>query len=175
MSKGKGSVITTRDLEIVDFIKKFKVATARIIQKVFFSSSKTCRACTNRLKVLVDSGQIKRVRDSINAEYIYYVKMPIQLKHALKVANVYADLLDKYSIPEIKLEPTVGSIRPDASFIFVENGIQKVGILEVEISHKSLNIAKYQNFIRNGENKANGFTNFTLFAYEHDELKEIPM
>ena len=43
-----------------------------------------------------------------------------QVNHALAVANVYADLVQKYTIKEFKIEPVLGSIRPDAIFCYLD-------------------------------------------------------
>jgi hypothetical protein len=164
--------LTTRDLEVIDFVTKFKVANASIIQRLFFPSRTTCQ---RRLKVMADSKKLKRLRSSINSEYIYFVKQPKQVNHALAVANVYADLVQKYTIKKFKIEPVLGSIRPDAIFYYLDANTPQIGMLEVELSHKKANFIKYQNFLRNGEAKANGFTKFTLFVYQNGELKAYPL
>lgn len=159
-------ILTTRDMEVVEFVKKYKVATTGIIQKVFFPSIKTCR---RRLKLLVEAKQLKHIRDSINAEYIYYVKPPKQFKHALAVVSVYANLNKKYIIQSFTLEPVLGKIRPDAMFAYIDRGYSKIGFLEVEISHKAPNIKKYQEFngiIEEGKK----IDKFTLFIFQHDKL-----
>jgi DNA-binding MarR family transcriptional regulator len=160
--------LTMRDLDVLSFIEKFKCANLKLIQELFFPSRVTCE---RRLKILVDGGVLKRVRDSITMEYIYYTKLPKQAKHALAVANIYAEMCKKYKMFDFCVEPVLGSIRPDAMFGYTDNGIDKVGLLEVELSHKTIDIAKYRNFIRNGESKAHGFSKFTLFLFQKGELK----
>lgn len=97
------------------------------------------------------------------------------MNHALVVANVYADLVQKYTIKKFKIEPVLGSIRPDAIFYYLDANTPKIGMLEVELSHKKANFIKYQNFLWNGEAKANGFTKFTLFVCQNGELKAYPL
>ena len=47
------------------------------------------------------------------------------------VANVYADLVQKYTIKEFKIEPVLGSIRPDAIFYYLDANTPQIGMLEV--------------------------------------------
>jgi hypothetical protein len=148
-----------------------------MIRKKFFVSDATC---SKRLSLLHKTGQIKRLRDSVNQEYIYYLKLPKQLKHSLKVTEICVDLSLKYKVIDIKLEPIlkaqerqITTIRPDAIIGYVENGINKLGMIEVEISHKNLDIDKYKNFIRLGESKLCGIPCFNLFAYQHESLEII--
>jgi hypothetical protein len=111
--------------------------------------------------------QIKRARDSITNEYIYYIKKPKQLMHTLKVTALYAELSKQYKIIHFKTEVKLSSIRPDAVFGYTENGKNKIGMLEVELSNKEFDRRKYDVFIKSGEAKENGINSFNVFLWDH--------
>jgi hypothetical protein len=134
---------TTRDLDIKEFLKEFKVANTTTIANLFFPS---LSACQKRLKKMVDSKEIKRDRDSINNEYIYYIKRPQQLKHSLLVTKFYSYMSKQYNIATFKIEPVLENIRPDAVFGYEKHGKKYIGLLEVEISNKGFNFLKYEKF-----------------------------
>lgn len=77
----------------------------------------------------------------------YYLKKPSQLRHSLMVAKFYSYFQKRYSIKKFNIEPTYGKIRPDAAFVYVQNGISEIGLLEVELSKKGFNWGKYEQFI----------------------------
>jgi hypothetical protein len=47
-------------------------------------------------------------------------------------------------------EKSLGKIRPDAIFAIEYEGKQRLGLLEVEISHKGFDFEKYEEFYRSG-------------------------
>lgn len=136
-------MITTRDLKIVDFLTDYKIASTSTIAEIFFPSKV---ACYKRLQVLSEHNTVKRIRDSINNEYLYYKKLPKQLKHSLLVTDFYRELHISTEVINFKIEPVMGDIRPDAVFGYKYKGKTFVGLLEVEISHKGFNYAKYERF-----------------------------
>jgi hypothetical protein len=143
----KTDLRTTRDRQIVEFIDDYKVATTSTIAELFFPS---VEACYKRLQVLNANNQIKRIRDSINNEYIYYKKLPKQIKHSLMVSNFYRELHKLAEVANFKIEPDMGEIQPDAVFGYKYRGKNYLGLLEVEISHKGFNYAKYEKFYSSG-------------------------
>lgn len=136
-------MITTRDLKIVDFLTDYKIANTSTLAELFFPSRV---ACYKRLQVLSTQHVVKRVRDSVTSEYLYYKKLPRQWKHSLLVTNFYRELHNKTEIINFKIEPVMGDIRPDAVFGYKYHGRTFAGLLEVEISHKGFNYAKYERF-----------------------------
>ena len=153
-------MMTKRDSEVLDFLREYKVATTSILQYFFYPSLDVAR---RRLYILYKDKQVKRARDNINNEYIYFVKKPIQLKHSLEIINTFKELDKKYDIKYFKIEKSIGSIRPDAIFGYIENGKQKIGMLEIELSNKGLNLTKYDKFIKY-EAEENSLHKFILFA-----------
>ena len=136
-------MITTRDMKIVDFLNDYKIASTSTIAELFFPSR---IAAYKRLQVLSENKIVRRMRDSINNEYLYYKKLPRQLKHSLLVSDFYRELHMKCEIINFKIEPVMGDIRPDAVFGYKYRGKTIVGLLEVEISHKGFNYVKYERF-----------------------------
>ncbi|MDU6263737.1 MAG: hypothetical protein E6600_04475 [Anaerocolumna aminovalerica] len=143
-------MLTTRDVEIKDFLDNYKVATTSTIAHFFFPSQ---WAAYKRLKYLVDHKQIKRIRDSINNEYMYFAKRPKQLRHSLLVTEFYREFSNQYQVVNFKIEPVLRNIRPDAVFGYVKNGKNYIGLLEVEISNKGFNFNKYEKFYSSYEYK----------------------
>jgi hypothetical protein len=50
-------------------------------------------------------------------------------------------------------EKSIGKIRPDAIFACEIDGKQRLGLLEVEISHKGFDFEKYEEFYRSASYK----------------------
>jgi predicted transcriptional regulator len=139
-------MLTTRDLQVIDFISEYKVATTSTIAEVFFPSK---IACYKRLQQIYNQNMVRRTRDFISQEYIYHVKKnpPQQVRHSLLVTDFYRELHKKAdSIVSFKIEPILGDIRPDAIFGYIYKGKNYLGLLEVEISHKGFNFSKYEKF-----------------------------
>ena len=136
-------MLTTRDLMVIDFLKQYKVATTSTIQQLFYPSQ---RVCQNRLKAMIESKKIKRMRNYLNKEYIYYISMPKQFKHSLYVTEFYRDFSRKYKIEMFRLEMQLDDIRPDAFIAYSDHGKAQIAFLEVEISNKGFNYNKYEKF-----------------------------
>lgn len=136
-------MLTTRDLQVIEFLNEYKVATTSTIQHFFFPSLSMCH---KRLKVMVDANEIKRIRNHINMEYVYYKKKPKQLRHSLMVTEFYRNFSKKHKVITFKLEPILGDIRPDSVFGYMNGQEKKLGLLEVELSNKGFNYLKYEKF-----------------------------
>lgn len=135
--------LTDRDIEIIEFLKLNKCADTETLSHIFFNSS--LRACQNRLKKLVDNGNIKAFRENILTQNIYYVRRkPISYKHALKVTQFIAEL-HKLNIEIIKYRVPykLSNIIADALFIIKINNQAIPIFLEVELT-KFFDLEKYQ-------------------------------
>jgi len=161
-------MLTTRDLEIVDFLNEYKIASTTTIAELFFPS---IWACYKRLQVLTKNKVIKRVRDSINNEYLYYSKrLPKQLKHALLVTDFYRELHKKAEIISFKKEPLLDDIRPDAMFAYKYKEKNYLGLLEIEISNKGFDYGKYERFYST-QNYKNHFPVMPIVFIVGDKVK----
>lgn len=136
-------MLTTRDLSVVDFLNYYKIASTSTIEQLIYKSK---RVCQRRMKELVNEGKVKRTRASLNQEYIYYVKMPKQWKHSLLVTDFFREFSKTHDIVKFLIEPDFITMRPDAFFSYRQNGRTYIGFLEVELSHKGFDFAKYERF-----------------------------
>jgi hypothetical protein len=136
---------TTRDLAIINFLDEYRIASTTTLTALFFPS---LRSCQIRMKTLTVNGKIKRARLTMNHDYVYYMKKPGNFMHDLLVTEFYRYLAQSCKILNIVSEKGLGKIRPDALFGFEFKGKQRLGLLEVEISHKGFDFEKYEEFYR---------------------------
>lgn len=134
-------MIKTVDHDVIEFLNTYKVASTDTLTELFYNNPRTARY---RLKSLVDKKLIKRSRDSITNQYVYFIKKPGQLRHSLLVTDFYREL-HRYtsSVAFFNREPNIDGKRPDAIFGYTVNRKEFIGILEVEISNKGFDYAKY--------------------------------
>jgi len=144
-------MLTTRDMQVVEFLKTNKAASTETIAEIMFPS---LSACQKRLKVLFVTKNLKRVRCHLNAQYVYYTKLPSQFRHSLLVTDFYRELHKKCEIINYKIEPVLGDIRPDALVAYKYKGRSYLALLEVEISHKGFDYGKYDRFYSSGVYKS---------------------
>lgn len=140
--------MTSRDYEIIEFVKKFGIASTSTIQQEFFPSLSSCQ---KRLKVIYDEHRLRRSRDVINSEYVYFSRRPKQFRHSLLVSDFYRELSKIATVPVFNIEPEYGDIRPDASFGYEIGNKKYLGLLEVEISNKGFDSFKYTKLIANDQ------------------------
>jgi hypothetical protein len=138
-------MLTRRDLDILNFIEEYRIASTTTLTALFFPS---LRSCQLRLRTLAVNGKVKRARLTMNHDYIYYVKKPGNFMHDLLVTEFYRELSQRSKILNFVSEKGLGKIRPDAIFGFEFEGKQRLGLLEVEISHKGFDFEKYEEFYR---------------------------
>jgi hypothetical protein len=136
-------MITQRDIQVVDFLETYKAATSSTLIQLFYPSvSVGCR----RLTALTTAGAVKRERGNVSIQYIYYIKRPAQLRHCVALTTFYAGFCKQYKVVHFKKEPTIGNIRPDAMIGYIDNDVEAVAFVEVELSNKGIDIAKYKAF-----------------------------
>ncbi len=145
-------MITPRDKKVMDFLNTFHIARTSTIEELFYPSSRVAR---NRLNELYSHKEIKRERDGPGAEYVWYIKKPKQFLHSLALTDFYRDLSRKHSVTQFAKEPPILGIRPDALIKF--DNIP--AFVEIELSHKPLDVGKYERLKQGGEYK-NYFTRF---------------
>lgn len=146
-------MLTTRDYKVIDFLTDYKIATTSTIEKLFFTNKRTCQ---NRLKVLVDAKKIRRIRQDINSDYIYFVKMPKQRRHALYVTEFYREFSKLHKIEDFRCELPLTGIRPDAMIVYRVSSGYQIAFLEVELSHKGFDFNKYEKYSLNENYKEIG-------------------
>lgn len=117
-----------RDIEIINYIKKYG-ATIMQIADLFFNSSYD--SARKRLKKLKDNRYINSAIHPSIGKKVYYKKR-IPSYHSLVIQQIY--ILNKKNIEVIKREVKISSYRVDALIITKNN---KVVILEVELFNKT--------------------------------------
>lgn len=138
-------MVTKRDAQVLQFITDLKVAKTSTLQEIFFPSY---LMTARRLNILTRIGEIQRERDGWSSEYVYYInkQRPKQFRHALLLSDFYRELHKIAEIKKFKAEPNLGDIRPDAIIGFNLNGTNRLALVEIEISNKGFNYAKYDKF-----------------------------
>ncbi len=131
------SMLTNRDIKVIDFLEKYKIAKLTTIQNLFFPSLRTAQL---RMKKLHDKKVVKREKDIYSSEYMYYIRKPSQVKHSLIIADVLGRINNMNSIEIIKFdnEFTINNIRSD---FFIAYKYKKTGFIalgEVELSNNNI-------------------------------------
>lgn len=141
-------MITKRDEAALEFIEKFRVAKTSAISSLFYPS---VRVAQIRLATLCGHGVLKREHDTYGPEFIYYIKKPANLRHALLLSDFYVAFSLRVEIRNFAIEPEVLGIRPDALTAYIEGGKPQVAFVEIEISNKGFDIGKYERLKQSGE------------------------
>jgi hypothetical protein len=128
-------MITRRDQEVIGFLQSFKAAKTSTVCEMLYGSY---RVCARRLCKMIKEGAIKRERDGWSTEYVYFIKRPKQMRHALLLTDFYRELHKIADIKKFIPEPTLGNIRPDAVVGFVHNGKSRLALVEVKSATKVL-------------------------------------
>jgi hypothetical protein len=127
-------MLTTRDLEIIDFLKQFKIVPTSAISELYFGNSLS--AAQRRLKYLYSEKAVNRIReikDSINSEYLYYTnKRTEQVRYSITIVNFYIKFRKNNEIIKFIIQPKLGSIIPDAFIAYKNKGNGYIAFLEVE-------------------------------------------
>ena len=94
--------LTQRDIEIINFIKEYKIADTETLTTLFFPSQATCE---KRLRKLVEARKLNRYREDILHSYVYYKgQRPTNIKHTLAISKVYSMLSSCYQIVKCRRE-----------------------------------------------------------------------
>jgi hypothetical protein len=134
--------MTARDRRLLRFIDDFGVATTDQIKRYFFPSVSYQRCC-QRLTELYRSGQLKRKRNFIQQQYLYYTaRLPKQINHHLKRTESYIVLQSGLQLVRFDLEYAMKGLRADAYFEVWDGDTYGV-FLEIQ-TDKQPNIEKYK-------------------------------
>lgn len=83
-------ILTNRDKSILAFVERYGSITINQCSKIFFSNCKqSYYQSRKRLKLLSDNSYLKRYRQDMRSEAVYYIIKRLSL-HDLKVLDVYA-------------------------------------------------------------------------------------
>ena len=140
--------LNDRDMKVINFVKEFKAVSASTIARLYFPSLATAE---RRLRKLVDNKKLYRSRDNILSEYIYYTKKPTNIKHCLKIAEVYSLLTTNNDIQLIKYKREYEikyrnkSLRADLMAVIKSNGKLLPVLIEIDLTKAYNN--KYTEYI----------------------------
>lgn len=133
-------MITQRDRMVLAYLQNYKCAHTSTLT-MFYPDIRTCQ---RRLKILYDSREIGRARDNLNAEYIYYLTKPKQLRHSVLLTDFLREFSRIATIETCKPEVTIGNVRADALIGYKRKGVRQLAFVEVQISNTPLDIQKYE-------------------------------
>lgn len=134
-------MITGRDESAIRYIQQYRVARTSTLTELFYPSYSVG---VRRLREIAKTGEIQRERNTWDAEYIYFVKRPKQLRHAILLTDFYRELSKQADIFKFIVEPKLDGIRPDAAVGFTHRGVDRVALVEVELSNKGFDVEKYK-------------------------------
>lgn len=144
-------MITDRDIQILNFLDKVRLATKEQIHELFFNSVSD-KVTYRRLNKLSEEDFIKRSYYNLGKNknvYVYYLdKKPSKklIKHDLYITDLIAYLIKlQYEIVEFEKSPVVGRVIPDAYIKIRKEGRSKNLLLEVQLSNNDC-LSKYYNF-----------------------------
>ena len=134
-------MITKRDSAVISFLQEFKAADTETLASLFYPSACVAR---RRLASLCDLGQINRERGSVSLQYVYFIKRPGNLRHAVLASQFVAKFSKSHKIINVSREPNLGGIRPDLQINYLDGESEQVSLVEIEISNKGLDNEKYR-------------------------------
>lgn len=162
-------MITQRDIKVIKFIEKFKVARTSTVQQLFYPS---VRIAQRRLREITNQGFLKRSQTIINQEYMYYIKKPKQLLHSILLTDFYREIDKLVRIEYFENEVQIDEIRPDGILAYKFQGKAYIAFVEVEISNKGLDINKYLKLLNTNRYKKYFPTFPLLIAITNQNIKE---
>lgn len=145
-------MLQERDNRVIDFIEEFKVARTSTIYELFFKNV-SLRYCRKRLAKLCEYKELKREKNHISDEYIYYIQKPKHLKHELLLTDFYRELNKIVNIIGFKCTYSIGSIIADGLVGYKLKNTKGVIIAFVEIQTRNnpVDIEKYEKLFYSNE------------------------
>jgi DNA-binding Lrp family transcriptional regulator len=133
-----------RDQKVLDMIELLNVAKVSQIYRMFYKGLNQGETiCRRRMKKLYDDKLIKRERNHLNTEYVYYMNKNNQFNHSLILTEFYVRLHELADIDKFEVEQPYGNIRPDGMCICGYRGFTHYFFIEVHISNNKFNQDKY--------------------------------
>jgi hypothetical protein len=171
-------VIMETEQKVLDFLEVFKCATTSQLTKLFYMTTKyPYNKSRRRLKILYDDKHIKRERNSINMEYVYFPKKNNQFNHSLILTEFYVQLQELAEIDKFEVEQPYGKIRPDGMCICGYKGFTHYFFIEVHISNNKFNQDKYISYYGSREWKQyfDVFPKVIIISDKKVELQQSPL
>ncbi len=155
--------LTTRDIQVINFLESTRlIMTSEQIARYFYrtkTEQKThslINIANTRLKVMIKTKNLKRVREFNNQRYIYYLqkKAPKRSQHKLIMSEFIVKLKENgFVINKVELEYKVlqqnYNLRPDMRLELEYYGLKFVAIVEVDYTKTFTNEEKYRRLMIN--------------------------
>lgn len=155
--------LTTRDSQVINFLEETRLLmNTQQISRYFYTSSKSQSKSSalviarRRLTIMAKGRYVKRVRESSNKEYIYYLnsKVPKKFEHKLLMSEFLVTMKEKgFNILKVELEYSGlqqdYSLRPDMRVEFEYYTLKFVTFVEVDRTKTFTNEEKYKRLIKN--------------------------
>lgn len=144
-------MITERDMKVVEFIEKYKIATTTTLS-MFYPNINIAQ---RRLKVICEDGYLRRSRNNVNNEYMYYLKKPNQIRHDLLLTEFYYNFrnLEGIEIIDFKKEVAIGNVRADGMVAYKHKDKNYLALLEMQLKYNTPDVDKYLKLHKNKEYK----------------------
>jgi hypothetical protein len=170
-------VIMPTEQRVLEFLEVFKCATTSQLTKLFYNTKYPLNKSRRRLKILYDDKHVKRERNSINMEYVYYLRKNNQFTHSLILTEFYVRLHELAEIDKFEVEQPYGHIRPDGMCICGYKGFTHYFFIEVHISNNKFNQDKYIAYYGSREWKQyfNIFPKVLIISDKRVEIKTSPL
>ncbi len=152
--------LTTRDIHVINFLEDTRLLmNTQQISRYFYSSPSRNKGSAlvvarRRLSVMTKGRYLKRVRESNNKEYIYYLnnKTPKKYEHKLLMSELLVTMNEqgfnilKVDVEYRELQQDYG-LRPDMRVEFEYYSLNFVAFVEVDRTKTFTNEAKYKRLI----------------------------
>jgi hypothetical protein len=135
---------------ILDLIEQFGIAGMSHVYRLYYKPGKhNLRNAQQKMRNLFEEGTLKRKRNDINSEYVYWLadKKPLAYpQHRLVLLDFYVLLCKKYGINNVEIEveyTNIDGIRPDAYIRIKLPKGTKLVFVEIHLSNNDTNLEKY--------------------------------
>ena len=141
-------MILENDRVMLNWLNKFKIATATQLNEIAYHNMKKCYS---RLNKLTSDSIIKKYKNTIYLGNLYTttrIRTVSQVQHSLLRNDFYIKLASQATIEDCYVERVYGRIRPDAVISCIHNNKPYFFLLEVETNQNGhgINISKYNEF-----------------------------
>jgi hypothetical protein len=136
-------MLTKRDKEIIDNLKRFRVMDRDSISEIHFKGLKNPKDSTNNVLLrLIRDGHIQR--STAFVPYVYFTnetnmkKNSQKIGHFLAILNVYREMLNHGTFTQFIVEPKYGNkgmAEPDVFCLFKRNGKEKNAPFFIEVQN----------------------------------------
>jgi len=132
-------------MQVIDFVERFGAANTKQITQLFFAGlNQPDIVARRRLVQIARDSDIKREKDPLTGQYIYFTKKA-QLQHKLLRTEFYCRLLrGPGKLMQFEPEYTFEKVRADAFVSYEYMRRVYLMFVEVQLCNSPVDIAKYE-------------------------------